>query len=73
MATLEKIRSKSVLLLIIIGVALLAFVIGDFFTSGRTLFGTGTTVAKVNGKSIDIQEFQNQDRKSTRLNSSHRT
>ncbi len=60
MATLEKIRSKSVLLLIIIGVALLAFVIGDFFTSGRTLFGTGTTVAKVNGKSIDIQEFQNQ-------------
>lgn len=45
MATLEKIRSKSVLLLIIIGVALLAFVIGDFFTSGRTLFGTGTTVA----------------------------
>lgn len=60
MATLEKIRSKSVLLLIIIGAALLAFVIGDFFTSGRTLFGSGTTVAKVDGKSIDIQEFQNQ-------------
>ncbi len=60
MATLEKIRSKSVLLLIIIGAALLAFIIGDFFTSGRTLFGTGTTVAKVDGKSIDIQDFQNQ-------------
>ena len=47
MATLEKIRSKSVLLLIIVGAALLAFVIGDFFTSGRTLFGTGTTIAEV--------------------------
>ncbi len=59
MATLEKIRSKSVLLLIIIGGALLAFVIGDFFTSGRTLFGNPTTVAKVGGQKIDIQDFQN--------------
>ena len=58
MATLEKIRSKSVLLLVIIGAALLAFIIGDFFTSGRTLFGTGTTVAKVDGHKIDIQQFQ---------------
>lgn len=60
MATLEKIRSKSVLLLIIIGAALIAFIIGDFFTSGRTLFGTGTTVAKVDGNSIDVQDFQRQ-------------
>ena len=58
MATLEKIRSKSVFLLVIIGLALLAFIIGDFFTSGRTLFGTGTTIAKVDGHSIDINEFQ---------------
>ena len=58
MATLEKIRSKSVLLLVIIGVALLAFIIGDFFTSGRTFFGTGTTVAKVGDQKIDIQDFQ---------------
>lgn len=58
MATLEKIRSKSLLLLIIIGGALLAFIIGDFFTSSRTLFGPGTTVAKVAGQKIDIQEFQ---------------
>ena len=35
MATLEKIRKKSVLLLVVVGVALLAFIIGDFFTSGR--------------------------------------
>ena len=59
MATLEKIRSKSVLLLIIVGAALLAFIIGDFFTSGRTLFGTGTTIAKVGDQKVDIHEFQN--------------
>ncbi len=58
MATLEKIRSKSVFLLVIIGLALLAFIIGDFFTSGRTLFGTGTTIAKVAGHKINVQEFQ---------------
>lgn len=58
MATLEKIRSKSVLLIVIIGVALLAFIIGDFFTSGRTFFGTGTTVAKVDGEKIDITDLQ---------------
>lgn len=59
MATLEKIRSKSVLLLIIIGVALLAFIIGDFFNSSRTLFGDDTTVAKVDGKKIEAAEYQN--------------
>ena len=45
MATLEKIRSKSTLLLIVVGAALLAFIIGDFFTSGRTLFGRNFSAA----------------------------
>ncbi|MCM1022145.1 MAG: SurA N-terminal domain-containing protein [Muribaculum sp.] len=58
MATLEKIRKRSTLLLIVVGLALLAFIVGDFFTSGRTLFGTGTTIAKVGGNKIDVQEFQ---------------
>ncbi|MCH5326271.1 MAG: SurA N-terminal domain-containing protein [Duncaniella sp.] len=58
MATLEKIRSKSVLLLIIVGAALLAFIIGDFFTSSRTLFGTGTTLATAGDTKVDVQEFQ---------------
>ncbi len=58
MATLEKIRSKSGLLLVVVGLALLAFIIGDFFTSGRTLFGTGTTIAKVGNQKISIQDFQ---------------
>ena len=58
MAALEKIRSKSVMLLIVIGVALLAFIIGDFLNSGRSFFGTGTTVAVVDGTKISITDFQ---------------
>ena len=60
MATLEKIRSKSVLLFVIIIVALLAFILGDFLTSGRTYFGSGTTVAEAKGKKIDYTLYQQQ-------------
>ena len=58
MATLEKIRSKSVLLFIIIIVALLAFILGDFLTSGRTYFGTGTTLAKAGSAKVDYNDYQ---------------
>jgi len=58
MATLEKIRSKSVLLFTIIIVALLAFILGDFFTSGRSLFGPGDTVAKANGAKVNLNDYQ---------------
>lgn len=60
MATLEKIRSKSVMLFAIIIIALLAFILGDFLTSGRTYFGTGTTVAEAKGKKIDYTLYQQQ-------------
>ena len=58
MATLEKIRSKSVLLFVIIIVALLAFILGDFLTSGRTYFGSGTTVAKAGSAKVDYNDYQ---------------
>ncbi len=58
MATLEKIRSKSVFLIIVIGVALLAFIVGDALTNGSKLFGNQTTVAKVGSQKIDITEYQ---------------
>lgn len=60
MATLEKIRSKSVLLFVIIIVALLAFILGDFLTSGRTYFGSGTKVAKSGNVSVDYEEYKNE-------------
>lgn len=58
MATLEKIRSKSVFLIVVIGVALLAFIIGDALTNSRNLFGDHTTVAKVGSTKIDFTEYQ---------------
>lgn len=59
MAALEKLRSKAPLLLtIVIGLALLAFIMGDALTSGQTYFGEGNTIAKVAGKKIDAIEFQ---------------
>lgn len=58
MATLEKIRSKSVFLIIVIGVALLAFIVGDALTNSRNLFGDHTTVAKIGNTKIDYTEYQ---------------
>ena len=59
MATLEKIRSKGVLLIVVIGVALVSFIVGDFLTQGSTFFNkTRETVAKINGESVNILEYQ---------------
>ncbi|WP_294082300.1 peptidylprolyl isomerase [Proteiniphilum sp. UBA5384] len=58
MATLQKIRDKGTLLVIIIGLALLAFVLGDLLTSGRTLFGKAQDKAFViNGDVISTQQY----------------
>ena len=58
MATLEKIRNKSALLFIIIIVALLAFILGDFLTSGRTYFGHPGTVAQAGDATVEHQDYQ---------------
>ena len=48
MAVLEKIRSHSVMLVVIIGIALAGFVIGDLFTSGRTFWSKSEQGSLVN-------------------------
>lgn len=59
MATLEKIRSKAGLLVIVVGLALFAFIIGDFLNSGSTYFRQSQEViADVNGEVIKIQDYQ---------------
>lgn len=59
MATLEKIRSKAGLLVIVVGLALFAFIIGDFLNSGSTYFRQSQeTVVDVNGEVIKIQDYQ---------------
>ncbi len=58
MATLQKIRDKGVLLVAIIGIALLAFILGDLLTSGNTLFAKSRDKAfVVNGQVISTQEY----------------
>ncbi len=58
MATLQKIRDKGALLIIVVGFALLAFVLGDLFTSGSTFLGKARDRAfVVNGEVITTQQY----------------
>ena len=59
MATLEKIRNQAGLLVVIVGLALFAFIIGDFLNSGSTYFRQSQDqVATINGTTINYQEYQ---------------
>jgi len=59
MATLEKIRNQAGLLVIVVGLALFAFIIGDFLNSGSSYFRQDQDqVANVNGTPINIIEYQ---------------
>lgn len=60
MATLEKIRSKGgVLVAVVIGLALFAFIMTDLMSSGGSMFNRSmNNVAEINGTSVTIQEFQ---------------
>ncbi len=59
MATLERIRSKGVLLIVIIGLALLAFIVSDFLNNSTSVFNQSKEmVAEIDGKGIKIDEFQ---------------
>lgn len=57
MAVLQKIRQRSLLLILVIGFCLLAFIIGDIFNSG----GFNTTskdVGSIDGKDISFEDFR---------------
>ncbi len=67
MAILEKIRKRSLFLILVIGLALFSFVISDVIRNGN--FGgekSGTTVAKINGTSLPIENFRQQVENMTR-------
>jgi peptidyl-prolyl cis-trans isomerase D len=59
MAVLENIRKRTTVLILIIGLALFAFVISGVFTSNN-LGGekVGSAVAEINGEDISIDEFR---------------
>lgn len=58
MASLESIRKRSGLVLGVVGLALLAFILGDFMSSGRAMQTSENSIGEVNGDAIDYLEFE---------------
>ncbi|WP_430810297.1 MULTISPECIES: SurA N-terminal domain-containing protein [unclassified Carboxylicivirga] len=59
MATLERIRNKSGLLIVVIAVGLLAFLLGDLMSSGDSIFRRrNMQIAEINGTSVSYPEYQ---------------
>lgn len=59
MAVINKIRSKSGLLIGIIGFSLVAFILGDFLSQNSGMFGSNdNSVGEIAGKKIDVQDFE---------------
>ena len=59
MATLQKIRNHGVLLLVIVGLAMLAFILGDFLNSGSSFFHRGReNVGVIAGQKIHYTEYE---------------
>jgi peptidyl-prolyl cis-trans isomerase D len=57
MAVLAKIRQRSLLLMLVIGLSLLAFIIGDLFQS-NSFSSSSTDVGSINGKDISFEDFR---------------
>jgi parvulin-like peptidyl-prolyl isomerase len=57
MATLERIRRRSGLLIIVIGFAMAAFILTDLLGSGNSIFNDNSTIGKIDGQKVDRQEF----------------
>lgn len=55
MAVLSKIRQRSMLLILVIGFCLLAFIVGDIIQNGS--FGITRNIGSVNGQDIAVQDF----------------
>ena len=60
MATLQNIRNRSGLLLAVIGIAMLAFIMGDLFSSWNSGGPSTIYVGEVLGEDILVQDFQQQ-------------
>ena len=62
MATLQNIRNKAGLLVaVVIGLALFAFILGDLLGSGSSSMGK-RSVAEINGKGIGVNDYVNREK-----------
>jgi peptidyl-prolyl cis-trans isomerase D len=70
MATLQKIRDKGgVIVAVVIGLALLSFILSDFLNKGSLFSNSEYNIAEINGKNISFVEFQNKIDYLTKINS----
>ena len=68
MAILENIRKRTTVLILIIGMALFAFVISDIFTRGDFSGDkTGSSVAEINGDEVSIDYFRRMVDRASRI------
>ena len=59
MASLQKIRNHGALLITIVGLAMLAFIMGDFLNSGSSFFNRSReNVATIEGQDIHYTEYE---------------
>lgn len=60
MAVLNKIRQRSIFLIVIIALALFAFVLSDLFRNSADLGSSQDTIATINGNDVGREGFMNQ-------------
>lgn len=59
MATLQKIRNHGVALIIVVGLAMLAFILGDFLNSGSSFFNRSREyVGEIEGHKVHYTEYE---------------
>ena len=59
MATLQKIRNHGVILIVIVGLAMLAFILGDFLNSGSSFFNRSReNVGTIAGHDVHYTEYE---------------
>ncbi len=57
-SVIQKIQNQTGCLLLVIGIAMLAFVLTDLFSSRTSMFGkNANTVGTIGGESVDVQEY----------------
>ena len=59
MATLQSIRNHGTILLVVVGIAMLAFILGDFLNSGSSFFNKNReNVAEIAGHQVHYTEYE---------------
>ncbi|MFV0506867.1 MAG: peptidylprolyl isomerase [Bacteroidales bacterium] len=67
MATLQKIRNRSGLVVTVLAIALFGFIVTDYFSRNNSQGAMSTVIAKVGDREIESREFSRMDKLNDRL------